>query len=304
MAGGTYTITITDANGCTAIDDDTVIEPTVLLASITVDNNVSCNGSSDGSLTASSSGGTMPYTYLWSNGATTASNTGLAAGTYTVTITDANGCTATDDDMVTEPVALSASVTVDNNVSCNGLSDGALTASGSGGTMPYTYLWSTGATTASITSISGGTYTVTITDANGCVATDDDTVMEPAFLFANVVVDTNVSCNGFSDGGLTASAIGGTMPYTYVWSTGATTAGITGLIAGTYTATITDANGCTDVDVGTITEPVVLAASVAVDNNVSCNGLNDGSLTASATGGTMTYTYAWSNGSTTATNAG
>jgi len=300
LAAGTYTVSVSDANGCLVVDFAVIGEPAVLVVATAVDNNVSCNGVLDGGATASATGGTTPYTYAWSNAATTASITAVGAGTYTVTITDANGCTDFSSVTISEPTVLVASATVDNNVSCNGLSDGGATASATGGTSPYTYAWSNAATTASITGVAAGTYTVTVTDANGCTDNSSVTITEPAVLVSSAVVDNNVSCNGLSDGGATASATGGTTPYTYVWSNAATTASITGVVAGTYSVTVTDANGCSDNSSVTITEPPVLVSAAVVDNNVSCNGFTDGGATASATGGSGTYTYAWSNAATTA----
>ncbi|MDH7445152.1 SprB repeat-containing protein [Aquimarina sp. 2201CG14-23] len=304
LGAATYTVTITDANGCTDTEMATITEPVTLVAATTVDSNVSCNGFSDGATTASATGGTMPYTYVWNTGATNATNTGLMASTYTVTITDANGCTDTEMATITEPVTLVAATTVDANVSCNGLSDGATTASATGGTMPYTYVWNTGATNATNTGLVASTYTVTITDANGCTDTEMATITEPVTLVAGTTVDANVSCNGLSDGATTASATGGTMPYTYSWNTGGTSAQETGLAAGTYTVTITDANGCTDDASTSVTEPAVIVAAASVDNNISCNGDTDGQITGSGTGGTMPYTYQWSNGATTASTTG
>ncbi|WP_115839727.1 T9SS type A sorting domain-containing protein, partial [Winogradskyella sediminis] len=304
VVAGTYNVTITDANGCTDTTSVTVTEPTALVASSVVDSNASCNGGVDGSATAGATGGTVPYTYLWSNAATTASIVGVAAGTYNVTITDANGCTDTSSVTITEPTALVASSVVDSNASCNGGSDGSATANATGGTVPYTYLWSNAATTASIVGVAAGTYNVTITDANGCTDTSSVTITEPTALVASSVVDSNASCNGGSDGSATASATGGTAPYTYLWSNAATTASIVGVAAGTYNVTITDANGCTDTSSVTITEPAALVASSVVDSNASCNGGSDGSATASATGGTAPYTYLWSNAATTASIVG
>ena len=161
----------------------------------------------------------MPYTYLWSNAATTASITGVTAGTYSITVTDNNGCTDSSSTTITEPAVLIAASVVDSNVTCNSFADGGATASATGGSMPYTYLWSNSATTASITGVTAGTYTVTITDANACgPVTSQVTITEPALLIAASIVDTNVTCNSFADGGATASATGGTMPYTYLWS--------------------------------------------------------------------------------------
>jgi gliding motility-associated-like protein len=304
VMAGTYSTTITDANGCTSTSAATITEPAALVAASVVDSNTTCNGFANGGATASASGGTAPYTYAWSNSATTASITGVIAGTYSTTITDANGCTSTSAATITEPSALVAASAVDSNISCNSFSDGGATASATGGTTPYTYAWSNSATTASITGVIAGTYSVTIMDANGCSSTSSATVVEPTILLAASVVDSNITCNGFADGGASASATGGTAPYTYAWSNSATTASITGVMAGTYSVTIMDANGCSSTTASTVTEPTILVAASVVDSNTTCNGFANGGATASATGGTMPYTYSWSNSATTASITG
>ncbi|WP_445457405.1 beta strand repeat-containing protein [Flavobacterium sp. HNIBRBA15423] len=304
LTAGTWTCTVTDANSCTTSVNFTVTQPTALVTSAIVDDNVSCNGGTNGGATASATGGTAPYSYLWSNAATTATITGVAAGTYNVTITDANGCTDIASVTITEPTALVANAASDSNASCNGATDGGATASATGGTAPYSYLWSNAATTATITGVAAGTYNVTITDANGCTDIASVTITEPVALVADAASDSNASCNGATDGGATASATGGTAPYSYLWSNAATTATITGVAAGTYNVTITDANGCTDIASVTITEPVALVADAVSDSNASCNGATDGGATASATGGTAPYSYLWSNAATTATITG
>ena len=304
VVAGTYSVTVTDANGCTDSSSAVITEPAMVVASTVVDSNVSCNGFSDGGATASATGGTGAYTYQWSNLATTAGITGVAAGTYSVTITDANGCTDSASVTITEPMPLGISVDTSTNVSCNSLTDGSATTSSTGGTMPYTYAWSNSSSMANLSNVGAGTYTVTITDANGCTDSTSVTITEPAVLVAATVADSNVTCNGLLNGGATASATGGTSPYTYAWSNSGTTASITGIGAGTYTVTVTDANGCTDTSSVTITEPAVLVATTTMDNNVSCNGGADGSATAAATGGTSPYAYAWSSGATTATATG
>ena len=301
---GSQIFTITDANGCSNYINTSITEPGLLVSATTIDSNISCNNLSNGGATASATGGTMPYTYAWSNAATTASITGVIAGTYSVTITDANGCTDSTSATITEPAILDASISLDSNVSCNAASDGGATASATGGTMPYTYAWSNTATTASITGVGPGTYTITITDANGCSDTSSVMITEPAVLAMVSVVDSNLSCNGNFTGGASASASGGTMPYAYAWSNFANTASITGVQAGNYGITITDANGCTDTSSVTITEPTSLTSSAVVDSNITCNGLADGGATGSASGGTTPYAYLWSNGATTASITG
>jgi len=295
---GTYAVTVTDANSCTDTASTTVNEPPELIASATA-TDVSCNGGSDGTATASASGGTTNYSYMWDVAAgsqTTATATGLSAGTYIVTATDGNGCTDTASAIVTEPPLLTSSATA-TNVSCNGGSDGTTTASASGGTTNYSYLWDAAAgsqTTATATGLSAGTYIVTVTDGNGCTNTASATVTEPPPLTSSATA-TDVTCNGGSDGTATASVSGGTSPYTYNWSNGQTNATTTGLSAGTYTVTITDANNCDTTTTATLNEPQPLSASTS-STDVSCNGGNDGTATATASGETSPYSYSWSNG--------
>ncbi len=291
-------MTVTDANGCTDTASVTITEPTLLVASAVVDDNVSCNGGNDGEATASAAGGTTTYSYSWSNAATSANITGLTAGTYSVTVTDANGCTDSTSVTITEPTLLVAAASVDDNVSCNGGNDGEATASAMGGTTAYTYAWSNAATTANITGLAAGTYSVTVTDANGCTDSASVTITEPAVLVAATAVDDNVSCNGGNDGEATASATGGTTTYSFAWSSGATSATASNLAAGTYTVTVTDANGCTDTETVTITEPTPVVASATVISNVLCNGDTNGVAFAAGSGGTSPYTYTWENNNT------
>ena len=305
LTAGTYTVTVTDANLCDDTETITITEPAVLVASIALGNNVLCNGGNDGSATASATGGTTAYSFAWSNGTTTATASNLAAGTYTVTVTDANLCTDTETITITEPTPVVAATALNNNVSCFGGNDGSATASATGGTGPYTFAWSNGGTTATVSNLTAGTFTVTATDANLCTDTETITITQPATaVTAAIALGNNVSCSGGIDGTATASATGGTAPYNFAWSNGTTTASATGLAAGTYTVTATDANLCTDTETITITEPIPLVAAIALGSNVSCFGGNDGSATASATGGTAPYTFAWSNGATTATVTG
>jgi hypothetical protein len=175
LSAGTYICTTTDAMGCS--DTVQVIISNLngpSIGTITA-TNVDCNGGSSGSASTSVTGGTPPYTYTWSNGSTTATASGLPAGTYTVTVSDSAGCTINGSVTITQPTALTATSSATDE-SCTGCADGTATVIPAGGTSPYTYLWSNGSTTASITGLSTGTYTVTVTDANGCTQTQTVTV--------------------------------------------------------------------------------------------------------------------------------
>jgi hypothetical protein len=181
LAAGTYTVTVTDANGCTATASATVSEPASAIAAvINSTTNVSCFGESSGMIDLSVSGGTAPYTFAWDNGATTEDLAGLQAGSYNVTVTDANGCRRTASAIIREPSDLPfAALNSETDVSCFGGSDGAIDVSAGGGTAPYTFVWDNGATTEDLSGIEAGSYNVMVTDANGCTATAAFSINEP-----------------------------------------------------------------------------------------------------------------------------
>jgi predicted secreted protein len=295
LAAGTYTVTITDANTCSTTETVTIIEPTQLTASIGNQTDVSCNGENNGSATVNVTGGTGTYTYAWSpSGGTAATATGLNPGNYTVTVTDANNCTTSQNFVITEPAPLVVSAGSQNDVSCNGETNGTASVNVTGGTGAYTYAWSpSGGTSATATGLTAGTYTVTVTDANLCQATQSFIITEPVALTASIA-STNVNCNGANNGTATVTATGGTGLYTYTWSpTGGTAATASGLAAGTYTVTVTDANTCSITETVTITEPSILDVTVA-QTDVTCIGAADATATVTATGGAGNYTYVWS----------
>ncbi|MFD2042627.1 T9SS type A sorting domain-containing protein, partial [Flavobacterium artemisiae] len=307
LTAGTYSVIITDANACTkAINNIIITQPTVISANPSqVD--VSCNGGSNGSATVAPTGGTGAYTYLWSNNAATATVNGLSAGTYSVIITDANSCTITQNFTIAQPAILAASEAGKTNVSCNGVANGTATVAVTGGVTPYTYSWSpSGGTAATASGLAAGTYTVTVTDGNGCTITQNFDIAEPT-AFTVSSTQTNVNCFGDVTGSASVTVSGATAPYTYSWApAGGTAATATGLIAGTYTVTITDGNGCTTTESVTITQPTTaLTASAGAITNVNCFGDTTGSATVNVTGGTGAYTYLWApSGGTAATASG
>ena len=209
--------------------------------------NVNCTGGNNGSISLNVSGGTSPFSYNWSNGATTQNISGLTSGSYAVTITDANGCTFSLSEIITQPsTSLSSAITSSQNINCFGNATGSIDLSANGGTTPYNYNWSNGATSEDLNAIAAGTYTVTITDANGCTSSQSATLTQPsATLTSSINNLTNVGCYGQSTAAILINVNGGTTPYSYLWSDGSTNQNLTGVGAGNYTVNITDANGCT-----------------------------------------------------------
>ena len=260
-ASGTYFTTVSDVNGCTAVSNSIVVNVSPAISVTTTPTNVLCFGDANGSALAVATGGTAPLSYSWNTVPvqTVDNATNLIAGTYIVTATDAYGCTSTASAIITQPAVLALSTT-QVNVSCNGGSNGSIDLTVSGGTSPYTYAWGGGQTTEDIGTLNAGTYTVTVTDANGCIATTSATITEPTALNLSTT-QVNVTCNGGSDGSIDLTVSGGVSPYSYTWSNSALTEDISGLVAGTYSVNVVDANFCTASTSVSITEPAAIVIS-------------------------------------------
>jgi gliding motility-associated-like protein len=306
LSAGTYSVLVTDVNGCTTTNTVTLTQPTALTNTIAVSSNhngqnISCNGLSDGSIDLTAAGGTTAYTYAWSNAGTTQDISGLTAGVYSVTITDVNGCTSTGTITLTQPQPI-AIVSAITDVTCNGSANGGIDISVSGGTAGYNYSWSNASTTQDITGIAAGLYTVTVTDVNGCTSSVVDSVGQDQPLVLGFVT-ANVKCYNSFDGAINSAISGGVSPYQYSWSNGATTQNITGLDAGTYIISVTDSNSCVINDTIVILQPDSISAILTEyvypnGFNVSLNGFGDGSVYLTVTGGTPSYTFLWSTGDT------
>ena len=252
LTAGVYTVTVTESPSCTAVATVTLTEPAAIVL-VCTKTDATTIGGSEGTATVVASGGTSPYTYLWSNGSTSDTQASLPAGTYTVTVTDANACTSTCSSVVSEPGCNLAATATGTNPKCNLGTDGAVSLPVTGAVGTPTYLWSNGATTQHLTAIGAGTYTVTVTEGT-CMTTASVTLTEPTAIVL-VCTKTDATTVGGSEGIATVVASGGTSPYTYAWSNTQTTAGISGLPKGTYTVTVTDANGCTSSCSSIVTEP-------------------------------------------------
>jgi large repetitive protein len=295
LAANTYQVTVTDAMGCTVTNATTVsLPPAVVFTIANVQN--ACNGGATGTATATVTSGTLPYSYLWSNSQNANPATGLAANTYTLTVTDANGCTATRTTTITQPSAFVVNTQI-TSVGCGASGTGAASVTVTGASAPYDYIWSNGRTIASNTGLTVGTYTLTITDANSCTTVINANVTNNASTLSLTFNTLPVSCFGGADGRSTVTAANGTTPYTYVWTNGQTSALSTGLTAGSHTVTVTDANGCSSIGSTTLTQPNPINVVLTV-TNASCFGLSDGRIGTFVSGGTVSYTYLWSNGQT------
>lgn len=305
LAAGPYVVTATDGLGCTQTFNVTITSaggPTVTMSGQT---NPTCNNGTNGSATANPTGGTGTYTYAWSPaGGTGQTGTGLSGGvTYTVTVTDGNGCVGTATVTLTNPTAITVTTSA-TDATC-GNSDGSLTAVGSGGTGSLTYSWNTTPlqTTANATSVPAGSYTVTVTDANGCTATANQTVNNSGAPTISLVSQVDATCNGDTDGSAIVTASGGTGGLTYSWNTTPVQTGTsaTNLAAGTYIVTVTDGAGCSASLNVTILEPNIVTGTTTV-TAANC-GAADGGASVIASGGNGVYTYLWDNPSASTTSS-
>ncbi|MEO5643681.1 MAG: T9SS type A sorting domain-containing protein [Bacteroidia bacterium] len=287
---GTYTLTGTDANGCTTTSTVTVNSPAPVVLTVT-STNPGC--SCDGSITSNVSGGTAPYSYQWSDGSTTSSVNGACAGCYTLTITDANGCTTTQSVCLIGSAPIVTTLAQQGNATCNGNCDGFATVLGSGGTGSLTYTWSpTGCNQQTCTALCAGTYSVVVADSIGCSSTQTFTITAPTPLNA-VTTSNTVMCFGDCTGVSVVSVFGGTPNYTLLWMPGGSTQNSVGnQCAGTYTVTATDANGCTITSTTTVTGPTQLLAT-STHTDESSASANNGTATTAASGGAGGYTYLW-----------
>ena len=317
LTAGSYQVQLVDENNCSQNFSFQITEPepltftSVQTSSYPSGDNISCNGLSDGSISIEVEGGTAPYDYQWSNGMSTADISNVTAGSYTLTVTDDNGCVLDTTIVLTEPSELIQDITAPtyasgDHISCFGLNDGSIDYSVTGGSPVYTINWDSGETTEDLSDLTAGSYSVTTTDINGCSVDTIITLTEPEPLVQDINSPTyfsgdNISCNGATDGSIDYTINGGTPNYSFVWDNGQTTEDISDLSAGTYQLTVTDLNGCTIDTSITLTEPDPLTQNItspvlAGGFNISCFGATDGSIDYTIAGGTPGYNFEWDNG--------
>ncbi|MEZ4775576.1 MAG: gliding motility-associated C-terminal domain-containing protein [Bacteroidia bacterium] len=296
LDAGTYTVIVTDQNNCADTTSVTLVDEAAPALTPGVITDVSCFGLNNGAAQVVATGGTGNYTFTWNTGGNGPAITGLVAGTYTATVDDGQ-CTTSLDVVISEPEALIAAIDSFGVPLCFGSTNGFAVVSFSGGTAPYTYSWNNGAlpNTPSVNGLGEGTYQVIVGDVNGCVDSASVFLDDPLPLVITMSPE-DVKCFGEASGSATALVGGGTPPYAYDWSTGATQVNIGSLVAGIYSVSVTDSNGCAIQGQTTINQPEILTID-ALPVDVKCNGGMDGRVQTSVTGGTPGYTYQWSNGS-------
>lgn len=296
LSGGNYEVIVTDANGCTAQISTTVAEPAAIQMT-TQTTDAQCFGTATGTASATATGGNGAFSFVWSNMQNTAAATGLSAGNYTVIATDAAGCRDTAAVQVNQPTALQVQWQP-ADPACFGDADGTASATISGGTGIYTITWPGQAPNNHPVrqNLSAGSYVVTVSDANNCTEIQTITLANPPLLSA-AMTTSPADCNAAATGSAQATATGGTGAYTYLWSNGQNGPDAANLQAGPISVVVTDANGCTTLATGSITEPTAMTLSIA-PADARCFGASDGTATAIAGGGAGNYTYLWSNGQT------
>ncbi|XZF13281.1 gliding motility-associated C-terminal domain-containing protein [Chitinophagaceae bacterium MMS25-I14] len=299
FAAGTYTFHVKDASNCVRDTSLTITQPTILKIAVATDT-PSCNGSANGKFTVTATGGTTPYTYAIGAGAFSSTNvfSGLTAGTYTLHLKDANNCTKDTTIILVQPTAIGVTAAVKQST-CSTLANGKVTLTATGGTTPYQYANGTGSYGSSnvFTPLAAGSYTFHVKDSKGCIKDTTITIADTVFVGGTVAL-TNAACHDTANGAITITPSGGASPYTYAVNTGTygSNATISSLGAGSYTVHIKDANGCIHDTSVTITQPTVIVPSVTITQPL-CNGGTNGSIVASATGGTPSYSYGIGSGS-------
>lgn len=293
---GSYTIQITDENGCTKTTSVTIDQPNQIIVNVTVAA-VSCNGAADGKVTLLATGGTGAYTYSIKNlNNFTASNvfSGLAAGNYIFTVKDQNGCTADVAANVAQPLTLTVAVVQKQNVSCNGANNGSFTINANGGSTPYSYQINgiDNGANANFSNLSPGNYAIRVTDVNGCYKEVVETITQPTQLNLILVNQTDVKCFGSNSGEISVTATGGTGPYQYAINGAAYQSNsiFKNLAAASYAVQVKDANQCIQSLSVIISEPQKLAAMIS-KQDIKCFGEASGQITVNAAGGEAPYAY-------------
>ncbi|MBN1115917.1 MAG: OmpA family protein [Bacteroidales bacterium] len=297
VGAGDYSVNVTDDHGCQISLNASISQPTELVVTLSSVENIKCFGDQIGAVDVSVTGGVMPYSYSWSNGATTQDIVKIPAGSYTLQVADANGCMNILTATVEQPQPLVVENTSLSNNRCSGDIAGNVTMSVTGGVQPYGFAWSNGTTTRDLQNVPAGSYGLKVTDANGCVKETSAKVTEPPVLVKSIDAVNHIACNGESNGSIHISISGGIAPYEYQWSNGNSSQDLLNVPAGTYSVIIREGNGCESTLEATITEPTLFVSELLGVEHNNCFGDENGQITISAEGGTTPYTFRWNHGS-------
>jgi len=296
LCPGTYHVSITDANNISATVYNVTIASDSVHAAISQHTNLLCHGYSNASATVTVNGGVSPYSFIWNSAAPVANNIVniLSAGMNTVTVYDADQCSAMDSIFITQPLGINITNVI-HNVSCYGDSDGYVNTYPSGGTAPYSFLWDNNPyiVTPGVFTLHAGTHVLLLTDSNNCATYDTIIIAQPTQLNITHTI-TNVQCYNAHTGSILTTVSGGVQPYNYSWNTNPfqTLASISNLHAGVYILTVTDSNTCSKNDTSSIDQPSPLVFTNITDN-ASCYDANDGDAMVVVSGGIQPYTYSW-----------
>ena len=294
VGAGTYSLLVTDANGCTISATTVVTQPEALNVSV-ISSNVEC-GISNGSLSANVYGGNRPYVYYWSNGGVASVLDNVGAGTYTLTVTDANRCSSTASSQISVAGMLRASIEEQSPVSCFGMTDATLVATAEQAQPPVIYQWNNGQNGSTLFGLGAGMYIVTVTDGWGCQGLADYMLYSPTAMIMSSQV-TDAKCSNTSEGAISLTIGGGRPPYSYLWSTGGTEPNLEDLRAGSYGVQVTDMSGCTLQENFVISAPATIRVEADV-TDVTCYGKKDGRVEINVTGGVEPYDYGFYIGNT------
>ena len=301
LPAGIVTVTIVDFVGCQTVSLLEVLQPPALQIVDFQSIPVGCFGDSTGSASITTTGGILPYQFIWSDGQTTASATNLFAGLYTITVADFNGCTTTGSGQVTTPTQLTTQITSQGDETCFNACNGSLTTTTNGGAGGYQFVWNNPAVppgTNSTTSLCPGNYSITVSDMNGCSEVLQATI-QAALQINLTLTPTEPTCAGISNGSIQSAIAGGAPPFQFVWSDGTTQPSANNLDCGiAYNLTVTDNNNCTQVSGILLDCPAVLQVDNISATDALCFGQNSGTATVSVSGGTPPYGYLWNDANT------
>lgn len=303
LEGGTYNVTVTDANGCDDTLSVVLTQPDEIVIS-TTNTDILCFGDNDASITITNiTGGSGSYTIAWSNLGQGMSQTNLSSGDYTITVTDSNNCTGSVTVTIPAPPIFTIDPVV-NQISCFGANDGSITLNFQGGQAPIDFAWLDDPNAGvERNNLGPGTYTVNIVDAVPCTITQTFIILEPAELSLSSNITNALDCDDPNSGAINLLITGGTAPFTVNWSNGANTEDLDNIPPGDYVVTVVDDNGCDATATYSVVRPSPIVVDVETETNVNCNSFTvNQSFTAQVSGGVPPYTLNWSSGTVTGAN--